>query len=196
MGQISGCQVEETNPINADANTAVEAAAELKVSIQFSMERVDVDRPDSKWMLPVDIQVVNSVGDCVSFIAESDENGRINLTIPNQSAGTYKLGVRTFNSLRRVVEGISLGDSGAQNTLFLGDLYPGDFNQDGFITGVDFSILAGTMDVCDGDASYRDEADVDRNGCVDDDDVDVLYWSPENPNNRFGTAGDVLTECE
>ena len=79
------------------------------------------------------------------------------------ASGSYRISVRGHQTLANTVT-VTLA-SGV-NTVDFGTLRGGDSDGDGYVTLVDFSILATAFGLCDGEAGFDGRADHNGDGCI------------------------------
>jgi hypothetical protein len=113
------------------------------------------------------------------FTPVTDNTGRF--TLAGIAAGAYRLQVKNSHTLRNTVD-VTL--NGGANTVDLGTLREGDANNDNRVSLLDFSILAGTFQKCQGDPGYSDAADFNEDQCVTLLDFSLLA-------SNFGQSGEL-----
>jgi hypothetical protein len=136
--------------------------------------------PDEGWSVPLTVSLID-VSDfwfTYSFTPTTDFNGHFTLT--DIWPGIYEVRVKKGTSLQNS-QTITL--SAGSNTIDLGILREGDANDDNLITIVDFSILAATFALCEGDDGYDARADFNGDGCILITDFSLLA-------SNFGESGD------
>ncbi|WP_020571199.1 putative Ig domain-containing protein [Neolewinella persica] len=85
------------------------------------------------------------------------------MTLTGLTPGTYVLAVKHVQYLR-VVETVTI--NAGSNIVDVGSLLAGDGNNDNQVSAIDFSILAGTYNLQEGDAGYNPNADYNGNTLV------------------------------
>ncbi|MBK8024331.1 MAG: hypothetical protein IPK19_23600 [Chloroflexi bacterium] len=118
--------------------------------------------PDQAWVTPIEIRFVTSdtAETVLDQLIETDEYGQFSL---QTGPGDYLLSVRTSTSLPVILPEVL--PEGPHNIDF-GTLLEGDANADGYITILDFSILAASFSTLSGEPNFNASADFNRDGAV------------------------------
>lgn len=125
----------------------------------------------------LEFRSVNPADPVFTRAALTNENGIFMVKVP---AGTYHVGIRSRNSLRKVIPNVTVDGS-----LLLPPvtLVGGDANADNVVDVLDLDILIGAFDAVEGDAGYTGRADFNCDGAVDVLDLDIFI-------RNFDQAGD------
>ncbi|MCB0053531.1 MAG: hypothetical protein KDE24_28755, partial [Caldilinea sp.] len=119
-------------------------------------------RPAPEWRIPLTLTAQSlETGATLHAAALLDESGVFTRT--DLAPGAYRMSVRGHQTLANAVT-VTLA-SGV-NTVDFGTLRGGDSDGDGYVTLVDFSILATTFGLCDGEAGFDGRADHNGDGCI------------------------------
>ena len=119
-------------------------------------------RPAPEWRIPLTLTAQSlETGATLHEAALLDESGVFTRT--DLAPGAYRMSVRGHQTLANAVT-VTLA-SGV-NTVDFGTLRGGDSDGDGYVTLVDFSILATTFGRCEGEPWYDGRADHNGDGCI------------------------------
>jgi hypothetical protein len=167
------------NPIGQSSNVIVlelgDAQTTAELTGSFSMQ----GRTDYGVVLSVNVySLADSVTPVYSFTPTASTTGEF--TVSGMAPGTYEIAVKYANSLQ-VVETVIL--TAGSNTASFGELPTGDADNNNFVAALDFSILAGTFNLADGQAGYDARADFNGDGIVGALDFSLLA-------TNFNTAGE------
>jgi len=118
--------------------------------------------PHASWRIPMTVTLPSLTGGAPVDVATTlDSSGAFTLT--GMTPGAYHAGVRGHQTLRNnrtftLTSGLNVVDFGL--------LRGGDGDGDGYVTPVDFSILAASFLDCAGGARYDGRADFNGDACV------------------------------
>jgi hypothetical protein len=120
--------------------------------------------PSNRWVEPLWVQLAAPNGGHVLYTYEttSDEHGRT--VVAGVPQGVYDLYVRGRTSLDNVAQARTLTADDAP--IHVGLLAEGDANLDGHIDILDFSLLASSYGLAEGQPGYDPRADFDGDGAV------------------------------
>ncbi|MBC2840231.1 malectin domain-containing carbohydrate-binding protein [Robiginitalea sp. SC105] len=137
-------------------------------------------RTDYTADLTVEFYETGQTTPSLSFTVSGDATGTG--LIEDLPVGDYSVAVKADKYLQRVIA-VSLVDG--PNTINFGQLLAGDANNDNQVTGLDFSILAGTYNLTSGDTGYDDRADFNGDGQVTGLDFSLLA-------SNYNVSGEIV----
>ena len=146
------------------------------VNITYTLQ----GRTDHTAQLTVEFYETGQTTPALSFLVDGDDTGAG--FIANLPTGDYSVAVKADKYLQRVVT-VTLVDG--SNPIAVGQLLAGDANGDNAVTGLDFSILAGTYNLTSGDTGYDDRADFNGDGSVTGLDFSLLA-------SNYNVSGEVV----
>jgi hypothetical protein len=137
-----------------------EASSELSACVTLQGRPT---KPHSRLRVPlrVSLTIAGESTPTYTLTPTSDDNGCF--TLPNIALATYEVRVKHAHTLQNV-QTVTLAGGG--NTIDLGTLREGDANDDNFTMIIDFSILAATFGICEGDEGADSRADGGGDGCI------------------------------
>ncbi|MGC1375586.1 MAG: DNRLRE domain-containing protein [Anaerolineales bacterium] len=142
--------------------------------------------PNSQWVIPLSVNLY-APGESFpsySFAPTTDNNGYF--SIGNIAPGTYDVRIKNSHALQNK---LTITLAGGNNAIDFGALREGDANNDGYVSLVDFSILANSYGKCQGAIGYDGRADFNEDGCVS-----LLDFSLMAAN--FGQAGTTAMKAQ
>lgn len=143
-------------------------------------------KPHQAWRVPLTLVLTDRENSELPAIRQritTDEQGRF--TLPGLPIGRYHLRVKGDHTLGSAIATVEL--TTGENRIYLGTLLEGDVEHDrsdNRITTIDFGLLSGALNRCDGDSGYVAYADLDEvDDCVTARDAALLVAN-------FNAAGD------
>lgn len=143
-------------------------------------------KPHRAWSIPLTVGLTdleNSELPAIRKRVTTDEQGRF--TLADLPIGRYHIRVKGDHTLGSTIATVELAPGA--NRLYLGTLLEGDVEHDrsdNRITTIDFGLLSGALNHCDGDSGYIAYADLDEtDACVTARDAALLVAN-------FNAAGD------
>lgn len=119
-------------------------------------------RPAPEWRIPLTLTARSlETGATLHEATLLDESGVF--TRSGLTPGAYRISVRGHQTL---VNAVTVTLASGVNTVDFGTLRGGDSDGDGYVTLVDFSILATAFGRCDGEADFDGRADHNGDGCI------------------------------
>lgn len=126
-------------------------------------------KPHKAWSIPLTLSLTdleNSEQPTIRKRVTTDEQGRF--TLAELPIGRYQVRVKGDHTLGSAIAVVELAPG--DNRLYLGTLLEGDVEHDrsgNSITTIDFGLLSGSLNKCDGDVGYVANADLDEiDDCV------------------------------
>ena len=118
--------------------------------------------PGTGWHIPVTLTAQSlASGARVQAVAVLDASGLFTRT--GFAPGAYRISLRGRQSL---ANSMTVTLTNGINRVDFGTLRGGDSDGDGYVTLVDFSILATTFGLCEGEPWYEDRADYNGDTCI------------------------------
>ncbi len=135
-------------------------------------------RTDYSMDLTIDVYPQGSTTPSYQFTPTGSTIGEAIVT--GMAPGTYDVAIKSANYLQKIG---SITVVAGSNTMDIGELRGGDANNDNQVSALDFSVLATTFNLSDGDAGYDARADFNGDGVVSALDFSLLA-------SNFNTSGD------
>lgn len=120
--------------------------------------------PSPSWKVPLHIELTVPNGGPTQHIYDMTCNWRGRATMTGVSQGVYDVWVHRNTSLVKVCRARSL--AAGDHLIDMGSLFEGDANQDGRISILDFSILASSYGLSEGDSGYDARGDFNGDGRI------------------------------
>lgn len=169
------------SPYGNGSNTVVLELVEEEPTATLNATISLQGRSDYSGDVTVEIYEVGAATPSYTLTATVDVDG--NLTIAGIDAGTWEVAIKHPQYLQEV---LTLTLVVGENTATFDEFAAGDANDDNAVSAIDFSVLAGTFNLQDGDEGYNSNADFNGDGAVTALDFSLLT-------SNFNQSGDVPT---
>ena len=179
-------QVDDYDPgTNTDPNLTVFAAATVEVSVVLQGD----ERPDpAGWQVPVTVGFftpgANVLADTPVYefnLTTTKSGPKAVCQTTDIGSGTYDVTVVSNHTLLNVKRAVVI--TSPSTSVDMGTLLEGDANEDNIIDLLDFSILASGWLSSEGEPSFNDQMDFDRNETINVSDLLLLTanWLASSP---------------
>ena len=180
-GAASALASDEIELVDPNAPTPTPTATETPTLPPCTVVCLDVKvtfegrppAPNSRWVVPLVAKLVTLPDDggpaIITFTRPTSVDGVVRLT--SLTSGSYALLLKGAHTLQRRVE-VTLSEG--VNQVDVGLLSEGDILADNRVDLLDFSLLSPAYSACLGAAAFQAQADLNEDGCIAVDDLELL----------------------
>jgi hypothetical protein len=166
---------EVTRTVNVNPAQTVDLTGNLTLQGRYATQQLPADHSGD-----FTLELYQSGNLVDTFTVTTDASGQFTLFDMQVAAGTYEMKIKHDQYLS-TVETVTLAVG--NNTVDFGEQAAGDANNDNQVSALDFSILAGTFNLSQGQPGYDARADFNGSGNVSAQDFSLLA-------SNFNTAGE------
>jgi len=141
--------------------------------------------PAPPWSIPLEVELFCSISSqpgLYPYSVTTDQNGQFSFTHVVSQTSTCDISVKNGHTLQNTKYGVTINAGG--NVMDFGTLLEGDANDDNRISLVDFSILATSYDLGNGDPGFDARADFNENDWIEIADFSLLA-------TNYDRSGDI-----